>query len=54
MYYRLDQTVNNTSKIEKEVTGPVNPVPYDNASDPKNLPTPPLLQVYDCFSAKAK
>ncbi|GJZ27045.1 alpha/beta hydrolase fold protein [Tanacetum coccineum] len=51
---RLDQTVNNTSKIEKEVTGPVDPVPYDNAIDTKNLPTPPLLQVYDCFSAKAK
>ncbi|PWA52498.1 nucleic acid-binding, OB-fold-like protein [Artemisia annua] len=41
---RLDQTVNNTPKIEKEVTGPVNPVPYDNAIDTKNLPTPPLLQ----------
>ncbi|GJT07315.1 reverse transcriptase domain-containing protein [Tanacetum coccineum] len=36
---RLDQTVNNTSKIEKEVTGPVDPVPYDNAIDTKNLPT---------------
>nr|GFB95475.1 nucleic acid-binding, OB-fold-like protein [Tanacetum cinerariifolium] len=41
---RLDQTVNNTLKIEKEVTGPVNPVPYDNAIETKNLPTPPLLQ----------
>ncbi|GJU67610.1 nucleic acid-binding, OB-fold-like protein [Tanacetum coccineum] len=41
---RLDQTVNNTSKIEKEVTGPVNRVPYDNAIETKKLPTPPLLQ----------
>ncbi|KAI3716761.1 hypothetical protein L1987_67875 [Smallanthus sonchifolius] len=41
---RLDQPINDASKIEKQLSSPVNPIPYDNAIDSENLPTTPLLK----------
>lgn len=41
---RLDQSIKDTSKIEKVVTGPTNPIPYGNNIESENLPTPPLLK----------
>ncbi|KAC9177477.1 hypothetical protein E3N88_46237 [Mikania micrantha] len=41
---RLDQPVKDTSKIEKQVSSPVNPISYGNAVDNDNLQTTPLLK----------
>ncbi|CAI9288901.1 unnamed protein product [Lactuca saligna] len=41
---RLDQSVKDTSKIERVVTGPTNPIPYDNTLETENLPTTPFLK----------
>ncbi|KAI3749997.1 hypothetical protein L2E82_20621 [Cichorium intybus] len=41
---RLDQSIKDTSKIEKVVKGPTNPLPYGNNIESENLPTPPLLK----------
>ncbi|KAI3524451.1 hypothetical protein L1887_03106 [Cichorium endivia] len=42
---RLDQSIKYTSKIEKVVKGPTNPLPYGNNIESENLPTPPLLKI---------
>ncbi|XP_076947431.1 uncharacterized protein LOC143619366 isoform X2 [Bidens hawaiensis] len=41
---RLDQPVKDTPKIEKPISSPPSPKPYDNAIDVENLPTTPLLK----------
>ncbi|XP_076887296.1 uncharacterized protein LOC143537399 [Bidens hawaiensis] len=41
---RLDQPVKDTPKIEKPISSPPSPKPYDNAIDIENLPTTPLLK----------
>ncbi|XP_076914941.1 uncharacterized protein LOC143574119 [Bidens hawaiensis] len=41
---RLDQPVKDTPKIEKPISSPTSPKPYDNATDIENSPTTLLLK----------
>ncbi|KVH90111.1 Nucleic acid-binding, OB-fold [Cynara cardunculus var. scolymus] len=41
---RLDQSTRDTSKIEKGVTSPMNPMPDVNPIESENLPTTPFLK----------